>query len=133
MKLHPDERTFLLCNRTFTFAFIYPQTLRIVGAPRMTSQPVSSFFLFSTALWGELQACPFPDVVFPPLPLSALSSSPFHCALYGGFWPDLMNRSYVHTTAFFISLQGSGGLCVIRLSAGTWHRLPHWSHGLCTR
>ena len=25
--------------------------------------------------------CPFPDVVFPPLPLSALSSSPFHCAL----------------------------------------------------
>ena len=30
---------------------------------------------------GELQACPFPDVVFPPLPLSAMSSSPFHCAL----------------------------------------------------
>ena len=30
---------------------------------------------------GELQACPFPDVVTPPLPLSALSSSPFHCAL----------------------------------------------------
>ena len=34
---------------------------------------------------GELQACPFPDVVFPPLPLSALSSSPFHCALQDGF------------------------------------------------
>ena len=34
---------------------------------------------------AELQACPFPDVVFPPLPLSALSSSPFHCALQGGF------------------------------------------------
>ena len=33
----------------------------------------------------ELQACPFPDVVFPPLPLSALSSSPFHCALQDGF------------------------------------------------
>ena len=29
----------------------------------------------------ELQACPFLDVVFPPLPLSVLSSSPFHCAL----------------------------------------------------
>ena len=27
---------------------------------------------------AELQACPFPDIVFPPLPLSALSSSPFH-------------------------------------------------------
>ena len=40
------------------------------------------FSQFSTTLWGlaELQACPFPDVVFPPLPLSALSSSPFHCA-----------------------------------------------------
>ena len=30
---------------------------------------------------GKLQACPFPDVVFPPLLLSASSSSPFHCAL----------------------------------------------------
>ena len=34
---------------------------------------------------GELQACPFPDVVFPPLPLSALSPSLFHCALQYGF------------------------------------------------
>ena len=34
---------------------------------------------------GELQACPFPDVVFQPLPLSALSSSPFHSALQDGF------------------------------------------------
>ena len=33
----------------------------------------------------ELQACPFPYVVFPLLPLSALSSSPFHCALQDGF------------------------------------------------
>ena len=32
-----------------------------------------------------LQACPFPDVVFLPLPLSALSFSPFHCALQDGF------------------------------------------------
>ena len=30
---------------------------------------------------AELKACPFPDVVFPPLPLSALSFSSFHCAL----------------------------------------------------
>ena len=37
-------------------------------------------------LWlCELQACPFPYVVFPPLPLSALSSFPFHCALQDGF------------------------------------------------
>ena len=44
-----------------------------------------NFSLFSTALWAELQACPFPDVVFPPLPLSTLSSSPFHCALQDSF------------------------------------------------
>ena len=34
---------------------------------------------------GELQACPFPDTVLPPLPLCALSSSPFHCAVSDGF------------------------------------------------
>ena len=34
---------------------------------------------------AELQACPFFNVVFPPLPLPALSSSPFHCALQDGF------------------------------------------------
>ena len=28
---------------------------------------------------------PFPDVIFPPFPLSALSSSPFHCPLQDGF------------------------------------------------
>ena len=41
------------------------------------------FSLFSTAPLGlgELQACPCPDDVFPPLYLSALSSSLFHCAL----------------------------------------------------
>ena len=34
---------------------------------------------------AKLQACSFPDVVFPPLPLSLLSSSPFHSALQDGF------------------------------------------------
>ena len=34
---------------------------------------------------AKLQASPSPDVVFPPLPLSAMSSSPFHCALQDGF------------------------------------------------
>ena len=34
---------------------------------------------------AKLQACPFPNVVFPPIPLSALSSSAFHCALKDGF------------------------------------------------
>ena len=59
-------------------------TTRVVGAPQMISQP---FFSVLRCPLGpaELQACPFPDVVFPPLPLSALSSSPFHCALQDGF------------------------------------------------
>ena len=33
---------------------------------------------------GKLQACPFPDVVFPPLLQSALYSPPFHCPLQDG-------------------------------------------------
>ena len=34
---------------------------------------------------GQLQACPFSDVVFSPVLLSALSSSPLDCALRDGF------------------------------------------------
>ena len=62
---------------------INPLTDRVVGALQMILQPVFSVFHFlhCSLRLGELQACPFPDVVFPPLPLSALSSSPFHCAL----------------------------------------------------
>ena len=41
------------------------------------------FSLFSTALWDLANSRP--DVVFPPVPLSALSSSPFHRALQDGF------------------------------------------------
>ena len=61
---------------------------------------------------GELQACPFPDVVFPPLPLSALSSppTPLSLCLARWFWPDLMNGRHDHTTAVCISLRSSGDL-----------------------
>ena len=66
---------------------IHPFTARVVGAPQMILQPVSPFFPVLRCPLGpaERQACPFPDVVFSPLPLSALSSSPFHCALQDGF------------------------------------------------
>ena len=68
---------------------IYPLTTRVVEAPQIISQPVSSIF-FNLVLHcplelGELQACPFLDVIFLPLPMSALSSSPFHSALEDGF------------------------------------------------
>ena len=53
---------------------IYPLTARVVGAPQMISQPVFSIFRCSLGCPLELavlQACPFPHVVFPPLPLTA--------------------------------------------------------------
>ena len=62
------------------FTFTYSITARVVGTLQMTLQPVFSIFPLLSWTWRELQACPFPNVVFPPLPLSALSSSPFHCA-----------------------------------------------------
>ena len=43
---------------------------------------------------AEPQACPFLDVVFPPLPLSALSSSPFHCALQDGFGHSFLQEGH---------------------------------------
>ena len=73
---------------------------------------------------GELQACLFPDVVFPPLPLSALSSSPFHSVLKDGFgqtwWAGDMT----------IPLQWSRGHRVVRLPSGSWHGLPRWWQNL---
>ena len=108
---------------------IYPSTARVVGAPQMISQPVSSIFftvLYCPLGLSELQACPFPDVVFPPLPLSALSSSPFSLCLARWFWPDLMNGKHDHTTAVCVSLRWSGGPRVVQLPARPWHGLFRW-------
>ena len=63
------------------------------------------FSLFSTDLLailglGQLQACPFPDVVFPPLFLCALSFFPLSLCLVIWSWPDLMNGRHDHTTAY---------------------------------
>ena len=65
---------------------IYPLTTRSLGHHRWFCNHFPPFFpvLHCPLGLGELQACPFPDVVFPPLPLSALSSSLFHCALQEG-------------------------------------------------
>ena len=74
-------------NSSLCSSLIYPLTTTAVGAPHMISKPVSSIspVLYCPLGLGELQACPFLDVVFPTLSLSALSSSPFHCALQDGF------------------------------------------------
>ena len=67
---------------------INPLTARVVGAPQMISQKVSSIspVLHIPLGLGELQACPFPDVVFPPIPLSVclVFFSFFHCASQDG-------------------------------------------------
>ena len=75
-------------RRYIIIIIINPLTARVVGAPQMIfCNQFSPFFPVLHCPFGlaELQACPFPGVVFPPLPLSALSSSPFHCALQDGF------------------------------------------------
>ena len=76
-----------LCSEPSQPQLTYPLTMRVVGAPQMISHPgCSNFSVLHCPLGlGELQACPFPDVFFPPLPLPALSSSPFHCALQDSF------------------------------------------------
>ena len=83
-------------------------TARVVGATKTISQPVSSIFsplLHCPLGLGELQACPFPNVAFPLLPPSALSSSPLSLCLARWFWPDLMNGKHDHTTAVCLSLR----------------------------
>ena len=85
------------------------------GRSGTTDDFVTSFLHFFPGLHcplglGELQACPFPNVVFPPLPLSALPSFPFHCAFARWFWPDLMNGRHDHTTAVCVPVQWSGGV-----------------------
>ena len=75
----PFPPSCVLCysEAIFIIIIIYPLTARVVGAPQMISQPISSIFPCSplpSRTW-RMQVCPFPDVVFPPLPLSALPSS----------------------------------------------------------
>ena len=47
----------------FTVTFTYPLTAEVAGAPQMTSQPVSSIFLFSTALWDLANSRPVHSLV----------------------------------------------------------------------
>ena len=69
-----------------------------VWAPQMTSQPVSSIFLCSPMPSGTCwtPGLSIPDVVFPPIFLSALSSSPFHCAVQNGFGQTCSSAVRVH-------------------------------------
>ena len=59
---------------------------------------------------GEPQACQFPDVVFPPLPLSEVVLFPLSLCLVRRFWSDLVNGRHDHTTAVCVSLRWPGCL-----------------------
>ena len=74
------KRLVLLLQSTVAspaFLFTYALIAGTFGAPQMTSEPVCSIFsVFHCSLGlGELQACPFLNVVFSPLFLSVLPSS----------------------------------------------------------
>ena len=110
---------------TIVNTITYPLTARVIGAPQMTPQPVSSIFsvLHHLLGLGKLQACPFHDV-FPPLFFCLpcllhqqmkmmMSSSFLSLCLARWFWPDLMNGRHVHTTSVCVSLWWPGGLCVV--------------------
>ena len=50
----------------------------------------------------------------------------FSLCLARWFWPDLMSRRHVHSTAVCVSLWWSGGLHVDWLLAGSRQGLPYW-------
>ena len=107
---------------------IYPLTARVVGAPQMISQPVSSIFPSSPLPSGTWRT---PGLSSPWCCLSTSSSVclvffPLSLCLARWFWPDLMNGRHDHTIAVCVSSRWSGGLRVVRLPAGSWHEVPHW-------
>ena len=105
---------------------IYPLTARVVGAPQMISQPVSSIFPCSALPCGTwwTPGLSIPWCCLPTSSCVCLVFFPLSRCLARWFWPDLMNGRCDHTTAVCVSLQRSGGLCVVWLPAGSWHRLP---------
>ena len=125
----PDVHSLQLkTNNTIIITIIiYPLTARVVQAPQMISQPVSSIFPCSLLPSGTWQT-PGLSIPWCCLPTSSsvcLVFFPLKLCLAIWFWPDLINRRHVHTTAVYVSLQWSGGLCVVQLPAGSWHRLPY--------
>ena len=89
-----------------------PLTARVVGAPQMISQPVSSIFPCSPLPSGT---CRTPGLSVPGCCLPTFSSVclvffPLLLFLARWFWSDLMSGKHDHTTAVCVSLRLSGGL-----------------------
>ena len=97
-------------------------------APQMILQPVFSIF---PCFPLPSRTCRTPGLSIPWCCLPTSSSVclvffPFSLCLAWWFWPNLMNGEHDHTIAVCVSLRSSGGLCVVQLPAGSWHRLPRW-------
>ena len=115
---HPSFSSHLIC----------PLIARVVGAPQMISQLVSSIFPCSPLLSGTWlnPGLSSPRCCLPTSSSVCLVFFPFSLCLAKWFWPDLMNGKHDHTTAVCVSLRSSGGLRVVQLPAGSWHGLPSW-------
>ena len=86
--------------------------------------------LFSTALWDLAKSKPVYSFIFCShllvVVVVCLVFFPLSLCLARWFWPDLMNGKHYRTTAVCVSLRSLEGLRVVQLSAGSWHRLPHY-------
>ena len=119
----------------YKIIIIYPLTAKVVGAPQMISQPVSSIFPCSPLPFGTWRT-PGLSISWCCLHTSSpvcLVFFPLSLCLARWFWPDLINGRHDHTTAACVSLRWSEGLWVVQLPAGSWHRLPSWYNGLWMR
>ena len=100
-----EDQKLVMIIKSPSSHLLYPLTAGVVGAPQMTSQPVSFIFSVLHCPLGlcELQAYPFPDVVFQPLFSVCLAFFLLSLCLAGWFWPDLTNGTHVHTTSVCVS------------------------------
>ena len=112
----------------FYSSLIYPLTARVIGAPHMILQTVSSIFSCSPlpSRTSQTPGLCIPWCCLPTSSCVCLVFFPLSRCLARWFWPDLMNGRHDHTSAVWISLRWSGGLHVVQLLAGSWHRLPCW-------
>ena len=115
--------TFIIVVIIIIIIIIYPLTARVVGAPPMISQPVSSIFFPCSPLPSGTWLTPGLS-----MPSCCLPTSSYVCFVFftlslclaRRFWPDLKSGKHDHTTAVCVSL-GSSGLRVVRLPAGSLH------------
>ena len=126
-RIYQHEPNAYVTHSNIIIIIIYPLTMRVVGAPQMISQPVSSIFPCSPLpswTW-QTPGLSIPWCCLPTSSYVSLVFFPLSLCFARWFWPDLMNRRHDHTTAVCVSLQWSGGLCVVQFPTGSWHRLPH--------